>query len=97
MEQVLFAVCSPQVQHNAHVRECDKPTFRTSGKTRARYDSGKTLPTASSITYMCFNTQSNRNAALRRTTLAPEKCDLPSILLDTAQPRMNTVAKRVDT
>jgi hypothetical protein len=35
-------------------------------------------------------------AALRRTALAPEKYDLPSILLDTAQGRMNTVAKRVD-
>lgn len=88
---------SSQGQHIAHVRECDKPTFRTPGKTTARHYADKRLTTVSTITYACCNTKPNRDAAPRRTTLAPEKCDATAILLDTAQPRMNTARKGVDT
>ena len=75
------------------MRDVGVLAFRTPGKTTARHDSDKRLTIAPSITYLCCNIQSNRNAAPRRTTLAPEKCDLPVILRDTAQPCINTARK----
>src|SRR5664280_2405262 len=103
LEQVLlarsFALLLPGmfgVQYPSSGRDVGVLAFRTPGKTTARYDSDKRLTIAPSITYMCCNTHSRHNDALCRSTLAPEKCDLPSILLDTAQSRMNTVAKCVD-
>lgn len=74
-----------------------------SGLPHAWNDDGKgTTPTSDQLprrqSVICVATHTLATMPhLAAPPLAPEKCDLLSILLDTAQPRMNTVAKRVDT
>lgn len=85
-----------QVQYYSNVRFWCDPAFRTLKRTTAGYDAAHIVSPASAISYVCGNTYSAKWRALRRTAVAPQKCDLPFILPDGAIPMTTIMVKCVD-
>src|ERR1035441_4650379 len=85
-----------KLQHSSSVRERDDMALRTLKRTPKLYDVTQRVTANDSAACSRANRAVVTTSALCRTTLAPEKYDRPSILLDTAQRCINKGRKHLD-
>ena len=92
-----YSLPGSELQYSSSGRECDDPALSTLKRTTRRCDVTQRVTANDSAAYSRANCAVVTKSARRRTSLVPEKCDLPSILLHTVQTSMNTAWKRVYT